>query len=102
MKGYEKLMNTASQCGLKIISDDFCAKLLAWLMFFGDTEAVTYNVKLRTDIAEAQRRLNCYGGETPNNEIARKFRKYCANCGDWFKTKKPEWIKEIESKYNLG
>lgn len=46
MTDYEKLMNTASQCRLEIISDDFCAKLLAWLMFFGDTEAVTYNVKL--------------------------------------------------------
>lgn len=101
MTDYEKLMNTASQCGLKIISDDFCAKLLAWLMFFGDTEAVTYNVKLRTDIAEAQRRLNCYGGEIPNKEITEKFRKYCTDCGGWFKTKKPEWIKEIEGKYNL-
>ena len=56
---YEKLVATAEQCGLKIISDDFCCKLLAWVYMFGaEMEIVTYNVKLRTDISSAQKRLN--------------------------------------------
>lgn len=101
MNDYEVLMNTASQCGLKIISDDFCAKLLAWLMYCGDTEAVTYNVKLRTDIKEAQKRLNCFGGEVPNQELAKKVRRYAADFGGCHNRKEPLWIEEIKAKYGL-
>ena len=98
MTEYEKLIKTANQCGIKIISDDFCMKLLAWLMHCGDTEAVTYNVKLRTDIAEAQRRLNCYGGEIPDRKLAEKFRQYGFEISE---KKAPVWINEIKERYGL-
>lgn len=97
MNDYEKLMNTASQCGIKILSDDFCAKLLAWVMEFGNTEAVVYNVKLKTDIAEAQRRLNCYGGEIPDNKMRAIFCRYAEECNKG----KPAWVSEIEEKYQF-
>ena len=61
MSDYEKLVATAEQCGLKIISDHFCCTLLAWVYMFGaEPEIVTYNVKLRTDISSAQKRLNIF------------------------------------------
>lgn len=102
MTEYEKLMATASQCGLKIISDDFCCKLLAWLYMFGaETEMVTYNVKLRTDILEAQKRLNVFGGEIPQSGLAEKLRGYIKECGEYFKPNRPEWINEIDKRYNI-
>lgn len=101
MAMYEDLVKTANQCGLKIISDDFCAKLLAWLLYCGNTEAVVYNEKLRIDIMEAQRRLNCYGGEIPNQELEEKLKKYSSDFGDWNFTEEPSWVSEIKIRYNL-
>ena len=101
MAMYEDLVKTANQCGLKIISDDFCAKLLAWLMYCGNTEAVVYNEKLRIDIMEAQRRLNCYGGEIPNQELEEKLKKYSSDFGDWNLREEPSWVSEIKIRYNL-
>lgn len=103
MNEYEKLMATARECGLKIISDDFCCKLLAWLYVFGaETEMVTYNVKLRTDIQEAQKRLNVFGGEIPDKKLAGKLRSYMKECGDYFKPSRPAWADEIEIRYGLN
>lgn len=99
MAMYEDLVKTANQCGLKIISDDFCAKLLAWLLYCGNTEAVVYNEKLRIDIMEAQRRLSCYGGEIP--KLVEKLQKYSSDFGDWNFTEEPSWVSEIKIRYNL-
>lgn len=102
MTEYEKLMATADQCGLKIISDDFCCKLLAWLYMFGaETEMVTYNVKLRTDIKEAQKRLNIYGGEIPNSELFERLRNYIKEVGEYFNPIRPVWVDEIDSRYGI-
>lgn len=101
MAMYEDLVKTANQCGLKIISDDFCAKLLAWLLYCGNTESVVYNEKLRIDIMEAQRRLNCYGGEIPNQELAEKLQKYSSDFGDWNLREEPSWVSEIKIRYDL-
>lgn len=103
MSDYEKLVATAEQCGLKIISDDFCCKLLAWVYAFGaETEMITYNVKLRTDISLAQKRLNIFGGEIPDKGLSEKLRGYIKECGDYFKPNRPQWVDEIESRYNIG
>lgn len=103
MSDYEKLVATAEQCGLKLISDDFCCKLLAWVYAFGaETEMITYNVKLRTDISSAQKRLNIFGGEIPDKELSEKLRGYIKECGDYFKPNRPQWVDEIESRYNIG
>jgi len=102
MTEYEKLMNTASQCGIKIITDDFCCKLLAWVYMFGaETEMVIYNVALKTDIQEAQKRLNVLGGEIPNRELCNKVRAYIKECGEYYKPIRPKWVNEIDSKYGI-
>lgn len=102
MTNYEKLMITCSQCGIKIITDDFCCKLLAWVYMFGaETEMVTFNVMLRTDIQEAQRRVNLFGSEIPNRELCNKVRNYINECGEYFKPIRPSWIDEIDNKYGI-
>lgn len=65
MTDYEKFANTAEQCGLKIISDDLCCKVLAWLYVLGGGYEVNYNTKLLVDIKYAQRRLNIEGSAIP-------------------------------------
>src|SRR5574344_413486 len=103
MTDYEKLMTTASQCGIKIITDDFCCKVLAWLYMFGaETEMVVYNVALKTDIQEAQKRLNVLGGEVPNNGLCKKMREDRKDCGEDFRPRRPKWVDEIGSKYGIA
>ena len=102
MSEYEKLAATAEQCGLKIISDDFCCKLLAWIYMFGaERETVVYNTKLKSDILSARRRLNIFGGEIPSKELLGKLKGYIKECGDYFKPNRPQWVDEIDEKYGL-
>jgi hypothetical protein len=86
--------------GIKLLSDDFCCQLLAWLNVYGDgVENIVLDVKLRTDILEAQRRLNLFGGEIPNVDLLPKLQEYIKSISDF--KKPPEWVKELEKKYGL-
>jgi len=101
---YKSLHATAKSAGMKIISDDFCCQLLAWLLHFGGgQENTVYNVTLNVDIAEAQDRLNVYGGECANAELLPTLKLYSMDAENYLngKIKKPEWVKNIEKKYNL-
>lgn len=90
---YRQLLDTAEQCGIKVVSDDWCCKLLAWLLVCGgSSEMVTYNVKLREDILIAQKRLNVFGGKTPNKELAKKMRKYVTEINNGELSLKNEFL----------
>ena len=55
---YQAMLDTSLNCGIKILSDDFCCKLLAWLcMFGGEKEATTQNKKMRAEILYAQKKI---------------------------------------------
>lgn len=96
MNDYEKLVNTAEQCGIKIISDDMCCKLLAWVYVKGgNTEATIYNVKLNTDIKMAQKRLNIYGSEIPDTKLKIKLLQYIKEL----ETDKAVWLSDFNKKY---
>lgn len=98
MSEYEKLVNTAEQCGIKIVTDDMCCKLLAWVYVKGAyTELTTYNVKLRIDILTAQKRLNVLGGEIPDSKLSEKFRKYTKELEE----ENADWLDEFNRKYGL-
>lgn len=98
MSEYEKLVNTAEQCGIKIVSDDMCCKLLAWVYVKGAcTELTIYNIKLRTDILTAQKRLNVFGGEIPDSKLSEKFRKYTKELEE----ENADWLDEFNRKYGL-
>lgn len=98
MSEYEKLVNTAEQCGIKIVTDDMCCKLLAWVYVKGAyTELTTYNVKLRIDILTAQKRLNVLGGEIPDSKLSEKFRKYTKELEE----ENADWLDEFNRNYGL-
>ncbi|GHV10264.1 hypothetical protein FACS189485_23270 [Spirochaetia bacterium] len=96
----EQLYRTAESAGIRILTDDHCCQLLAWLnVYGGGVENVVLDTKLRTDIFEAQRRLNLYGGEIPNLELLPKLQGYIKSLSDY--NNPPEWVKDVEKKYNL-
>lgn len=100
---YRRLKRTAEGAGMKLISDDRCCQLLAWLYAYGGgTEAVTQNFVLNEDIKYAQERLNLYSGEIPNVELLPLLQKYMQEI-DAFKrvNREPRWVEEICKYYRI-
>jgi hypothetical protein len=97
MTDLEKLYATAENAGLKLISDDDCCKLLAWLhVYGGGDESVVKNEKLKLDILTAQKRLNLFGGKRPHGVLIEKLKKYIKIADT-----RPDWIASLEQKYHL-
>ena len=94
---YERLMETAAEFGLKVISDDMCCKVLAWLYVLGGGYEVSYNTKLLADIEYAQRRINLFGGETPDAALCKLLQTRVKEL----KKKQADWIGEIKERYQL-
>lgn len=104
MRGfYAALLDTAAQCGLKVVSDDTCCKVLAWLYVHGGGYEVNYNTKLLADIKYAQKRLNVYGSEIPDSELCETLRARVKELEASVKTKSqsPEWLLELKERYDL-
>jgi tRNA(Ile2) C34 agmatinyltransferase TiaS len=96
---YKKMLLTAESAGIKIVSDDKCCRLLAWLYVHGGgNEAVTVNLKLNADILEAQKRLNLYGGERVNVELLPTLQEYIRQA----ESSNPDWIAELCKYYGLN
>jgi hypothetical protein len=96
---YRAFHKTAKSAGIKILSDDNCCRLLAWLLQFGGgREETTLNLRLNEDILEAQDRLNLYGGERANARLLPVLKSYDSDAKDYLdgKISKPQWIAEIE------
>lgn len=106
MNLYEQLLATAEQADLKIVSDDKCCRLLAWLYAYGGgNEAVTMNMKLNRDILTAQKRLNLFGGEKVNKELLPKLQEYIKQVEPIVQLKSkehPQWVYDICDYYGLS
>ena len=101
---YRALHHTATQAGLKIITDDFCCQLLAWLLCLGGgIEDTVLGSRLNADLNEAQQRLNLYGGERADALLIPLLKDYKSELDCYLSglTPKPEWVKQIENQYNL-
>jgi hypothetical protein len=112
----EQLYETARQVGIKVLSDDDCCRVLAWLYVYGGgKENTVVDDHLRTDILEAQKRLNIFGSEKLNRLIF-LMKKYVREITgdneqaffiedgkeayDRFRNP-PEWVGQLEKKYGL-
>lgn len=106
---YNSLHATAEAAGIKIISDERCCQLLAWLLVYGGgNEAVVCNYKLNADIRTAQKRLNVFGGESPNTELLPLLKSYVDQLQPLLRVgceavtfEHPEWVVELCSYYGL-
>jgi hypothetical protein len=96
----EQLYAAAESAGLKIISDDKCCRLLAWLYVYGGgNEQPVIDGRLRNMFLSAQRRLNLLGGERPDVELLPVLQEYINSITDY---KNPlEWVLELEKEYNM-
>jgi hypothetical protein len=96
----EQLYATAEYAGLKIISNDNCCRLLAWLYLYGgENEAVVVNDRQRNLFTQAQRRLNLFGGEIPNMELVPVLQGYIKSVEDY--SNLPEWVIDLEKEFGL-
>jgi len=89
--------------GSSMMSNDFAAKLLAYVYVCGGSnEVITHHESLVAGINIAQSKFNIFGGEIPKAEGIFLIQKYAKELQNALKNKeKCEWISEIENKYNL-
>jgi hypothetical protein len=104
---------TAALNGMKIISDDKCCRLLAWLYVYGGGNEQVIEGKLSGHIMYAQARLNIDGGEIPDGELLPVLKHYINDItgadknGFYHDTKNkkyrspPEWVIELENEYGI-
>lgn len=102
---WANLLETAQITGIKVISDDTCCKLLAWVFVLGGgTEESTHNIKLNTALMHAQKRANLLGGERVNFEFIEPIKNYSQDLNNFIEKKspRPEWLTELENNYNIA
>jgi hypothetical protein len=109
----EQLYATAESAGLRIISDDKCCRLMAWLYTYGGNNEQVLDGKVSFAIFYAQRRLNLFGGETPNTDLLPVLQGYIKDItgGDqagFFCNSKndkyynpPEWVVSLEEEFGI-
>lgn len=93
--------------GESLMSEDFAAKLLAYVYVCGGAnEDVTQNGNLVAGIAFAQQKFNLFGGEIPNWNGIVLSKQYCKELEDYIATEgklyDSFWIDEILERYNLA
>jgi hypothetical protein len=95
---------TAAEAGLKIIPDDKCCRLLAWLYGYdGENEQVS---EVSDTIFYAQCRLNLFSEEQPNPALLPILLGYLKDrAGGDFDIDKynnpPAWVIDLEKEYGL-
>jgi hypothetical protein len=100
---YRQLSNAAESISLKMISDEKCCELLAWLYVFGGgQENTVFDYRLNTDINTAQKRLNIFGGEMPNAELIPMLKQKVQKAQNTLKGEQtPEWLTALCEKYKI-
>ena len=104
---YKDLMRTAQGAGLKVISDDRCCQILAWLLHFGGgCEKAVFDVRVNTAISVAQDRLGLHGGRLFTDEQAKlipTLRAYSKECEAYINGKipQPEWLGNLAEYYKI-
>jgi hypothetical protein len=94
-----KFYVTAGLAGLKIIPDDKCCRLLAWLYVYGGGNEQVLDSRVSGAIFYAQGRLNLLGGETPNVDLLPVLQGYIKGITDY--NNPPEWVIELEKEYGI-
>jgi hypothetical protein len=104
---------TAGLTGLKIIPDDKCCRLLAWLYVYGGENEQVLDGRVSSAIFYAQGRLNLLGEEKPNADLLPALQGYIKDLTgdsplDFFGNQKnekyhnpPAWVIELEKEFGL-
>jgi hypothetical protein len=117
IRRYDAAPNLAAQLeqmfnkvGSSMMSDDFCAKLLAFTYHF-NTELVVLHKGLNAGIMIAQEKANMKGGCVPDPVIVREFNRYMLDLEKGEEEEKEKgkdaylkhapWLQEIYDRYEL-
>lgn len=96
----KQLEEAFNQIGTSMMSNEFAAKLLAYVYVMGGgNEAVTLHQGLNAGIGIAQQKFNIIGGEIPNQEGVLLIQKYIKELEQ--NMEETEWLEEIFKRYNL-
>jgi hypothetical protein len=90
---------TAGSAGLKVIPDDKCCRILAWLYVYGGANEQVLEDRIAGHIFYAQGRLNIFGGEAPDAALVPVLQSYIESVTDY--DSPPAWVKELEKEYKL-
>ncbi|MDR0472331.1 MAG: hypothetical protein LBH43_01475 [Treponema sp.] len=86
--------------GIINLSDYKCCQILAWTSVYGGGhEAVVTNPKLTAAIFTAQKRLNIFGSEIPDNKLIPIMLEYIKSVTDF--DNPPEWVPTLEKEYGI-
>ena len=95
---YREFNLAAERIGLYELSDQFCCQILAVLYVEGN-ETMVVNSRISTDILIAQRRLNLFAAEIPNQKLIPNLKEY---IDDLEKNKiPPKWLEDLEKHYGV-
>lgn len=103
MTDFRRQWNEACKAaGFVSIGKDTAAKLLAIVYVLGgEREEFTHNEKLKADIDYIQDVYGFQGGDSPQQDVAKKLRKYAfelSSCNDNY----PQWVTKLMTEnYNI-
>jgi hypothetical protein len=104
---------SAGLASLKIIPDDKCCRLLAWLYIYGGGNEQVLDGRVSDAIFYAQGRLNLLGGEKPDADLLSVLQGYIKeltgdNPLDFFCNPKnekyndpPSWVIDLEKEFGM-
>lgn len=96
----QQLERCFQQIGTSMMSDEFAAKLCAYVYVMGGgNEAVVMHEGLNAGIAIAQEKFNIKGGQIPDQNGVRLINQYIKELEKTMDN--TEWLKEIFQRYNL-
>ncbi len=93
---YAKMLETARQAGINVISKDRACQLMACVFRLGG-EAFVLNERLYVDSMHAAKMLGFEVMGLPDQEAIKQIIEYCWQIDDG----KPEWLTELEKKYRV-
>lgn len=102
---FEDMSDAFASVGIKMVSDDKCCQVLAWLYVFGGgCEAVVLNKAFNGLIRISQDRLNLKGGCVPNMVLLPLLQRYTKEAEAYEAGKShdgKDWVNSINTQFNM-
>lgn len=86
--------NACLSAGLKSISTDTAARIMAVVYIHGNNEEFCLNKKFLADIEYIQKEYHIAGGEEPDSEFSYLVKKYSVELTEYYQTHKDDKIGE--------
>lgn len=91
---YTQWMEAFDGTGIKPISDETVAKILAIVYVYGGSMELVFNKKLMADVEYCKKRCNISGGEAPDPKMVGLVKKYISQLEDELKAAPQDHTKE--------